>query len=123
MSNEINIQSSLTVRGTQRNFKEDASSSKDIAVNVQDGEQTISASTKHVTPSESTAFTLESLSLRPRPMSTGISTPSSSKTPTSAVDTDIEQLLSREASAFQRELEVERILKAFKLKCVAVSCF
>lgn len=28
---------------------------------------------------------------------------------------DIEKLLSREASAFQRELEVERILKAFKL--------
>ncbi|KAG1887005.1 DnaJ-domain-containing protein [Suillus subluteus] len=48
-------------------------------------------------------------------MSTGTSTPSSSKTPTSTSDTDIEQLLSREASAFQRELEVERILKAFKL--------
>ncbi|KAG7089473.1 hypothetical protein E1B28_011155 [Marasmius oreades] len=30
-------------------------------------------------------------------------------------DQDIEKLLSREASAFQRELEVERILKAFKL--------
>ena len=31
---------------------------------------------------------------------------------------DIERLLSREATAFQREMEVERILKAFKLKCV-----
>lgn len=31
-------------------------------------------------------------------------------------DSDLEKLLSREASAFQRELEVERILKAFKLK-------
>ncbi|KAK1231572.1 DnaJ sub C member 8 [Marasmius sp. AFHP31] len=30
-------------------------------------------------------------------------------------DQDIEKLLSREASAFQREIEVERILKAFKL--------
>ncbi|EGN98890.1 hypothetical protein SERLA73DRAFT_181598 [Serpula lacrymans var. lacrymans S7.3] len=30
-------------------------------------------------------------------------------------DADLEKLLSREASAFQRELEVERILKAFKL--------
>jgi len=30
-------------------------------------------------------------------------------------DTDLEKLLSREASAFQRELEVERILKSFKL--------
>ncbi|KIP05844.1 hypothetical protein PHLGIDRAFT_107685 [Phlebiopsis gigantea 11061_1 CR5-6] len=30
-------------------------------------------------------------------------------------DADIEKLLSREATAFQREIEVERILKAFKL--------
>lgn len=30
-------------------------------------------------------------------------------------DSDVEQLLSREASAFQREMEVERILKAFRL--------
>ncbi|KAF8896464.1 hypothetical protein BD779DRAFT_1496058 [Infundibulicybe gibba] len=30
-------------------------------------------------------------------------------------DTELEKLLSREASAFQREVEVERILKAFKL--------
>ncbi|KAL0954987.1 hypothetical protein HGRIS_003915 [Hohenbuehelia grisea] len=34
--------------------------------------------------------------------------------PTPSAD-DIEKLLSREASAFQREMEVERILKAFKL--------
>lgn len=32
------------------------------------------------------------------------------------VDAELEKLLSREASAFQREVEVERILKAFKLK-------
>ncbi|KAG8213303.1 chaperone regulator [Butyriboletus roseoflavus] len=37
---------------------------------------------------------------------------SSSNTPT---DLELDQLLSREASAFQREVEVERILKAFKL--------
>ncbi|KAL0574991.1 DnaJ subfamily C member 8 [Marasmius crinis-equi] len=36
-------------------------------------------------------------------------------TTTTNDDKDIEKLLSREASAFQRELEVERILKAFKL--------
>ncbi|KAJ3995753.1 chaperone regulator [Lentinula boryana] len=33
----------------------------------------------------------------------------------SVVDAELEKLLSREASAFQREVEVERILKAFKL--------
>lgn len=33
---------------------------------------------------------------------------------------DIDRLLSREATAFQREVEVERILKAFKLKYVPV---
>ncbi len=38
-----------------------------------------------------------------------------------AATEDIERLLSREATAFQREIEVERILKAFKLKCVLVS--
>jgi DnaJ family protein C protein 8 len=38
---------------------------------------------------------------------------SSSKT---AEELEIEKILNREASAFQRELEVERILKAFKLK-------
>ena len=30
-------------------------------------------------------------------------------------------MLNREATAFQREMEVERILKAFKLKCVRFS--
>ncbi|KAF8920402.1 hypothetical protein CPB85DRAFT_1211641 [Mucidula mucida] len=39
---------------------------------------------------------------------------SSSKAPPPAAD-DVEKLLSREATAFQREVEVERILKAFKL--------
>ncbi|KAF9267866.1 DnaJ-domain-containing protein [Marasmius fiardii PR-910] len=55
-------------------------------------------------------------------MSTGAgASGSGSKTavPSSSANTkdeqDIEKLLSREASAFQRELEVERILKAFKL--------
>lgn len=33
-----------------------------------------------------------------------------------SADADIERLLSREATAFQREVEVQRILKAFKLK-------
>lgn len=33
-------------------------------------------------------------------------------------DSDLEKLLNREATALNRELEVERILKAFKLKCV-----
>ena len=41
---------------------------------------------------------------------------SSSSTPTLQGDPDIEKILVREASAFQREVEVERILKAFKLK-------
>ncbi|KAJ3760034.1 chaperone regulator [Lentinula raphanica] len=42
--------------------------------------------------------------------------PSSTITPSHpAVDAELEKLLSREASAFQREVEVERILKAFKL--------
>jgi len=36
----------------------------------------------------------------------------------STLESDVEKLLNREASAFQRELEVERILKAFKLKSV-----
>ena len=34
------------------------------------------------------------------------------------VETEVERLLAREATAFQRDVEVERILKAFKLKCV-----
>ncbi len=42
---------------------------------------------------------------------------SSSSIP-SLTDEDLEKLLNREASAFNRELEVERILKAFKLKYI-----
>ncbi|KAJ4494793.1 hypothetical protein C8J55DRAFT_497671 [Lentinula edodes] len=38
-----------------------------------------------------------------------------SPSPPTILDTELEKLLSREASAFQREVEVERILKAFKL--------
>jgi len=34
---------------------------------------------------------------------------------TSSTDLDLDKLLNREASAFQRDVEVERILKAFKL--------
>ena len=42
---------------------------------------------------------------------------SSSSTPKPVQDDlDIDKILNREASAFQREVEVERILKAFKLK-------
>ena len=48
----------------------------------------------------------------------GMSTASSSKQTSTSADSDVEKLLSREASAFQRELEVERILKAFKFKSV-----
>ncbi len=44
------------------------------------------------------------------------------KTPTPSASgngsVEIDKLLSREANAFQRELEVERILVAFKLKYV-----
>jgi hypothetical protein len=35
---------------------------------------------------------------------------------TSSTTVDLDKLLSREANAFQRDVEVERILKAFKLK-------
>ena len=41
---------------------------------------------------------------------------SSSKTALSDSDLELEKLLNREASAFQRQVEVERILKSFKLK-------
>lgn len=48
-------------------------------------------------------------------------TPAESSTPTPALsDADLERLLNREASAIQRELEVERILNAFKLKSVSL---
>ncbi len=46
------------------------------------------------------------------------STPGSSYKPNGPSADDIEKLLNREATAFQREMEVERILKAFKLKYV-----
>ena len=36
-------------------------------------------------------------------------------------DEDLDRLLNREATAFQREVEVERILKAFKLKYVPLT--
>jgi hypothetical protein len=46
-------------------------------------------------------------------------TPAKSSTPTPALsDADLDRLLNREASAIQRELEVDRIFKAFKLKSV-----
>ncbi len=48
-------------------------------------------------------------------------TPAESSTPPPAIsDADLERLLNREASAIQRELEVDRILNAFKLKSVFV---
>ena len=47
-------------------------------------------------------------------------TPAESSTPAAAIsDADLDRLLNREASAIQRELEVERILNAFKLKSVS----
>ena len=49
-------------------------------------------------------------------------TPSTSRQGGPSPD-DIEKLLSREATAFQREMEVERILKAFKLKYVYFPSF
>ncbi|KAK0469711.1 chaperone regulator [Desarmillaria tabescens] len=44
-----------------------------------------------------------------------MSSSSNTSPSSSAVDAELEKLLSREASAFQREVEVERILKALKL--------
>ena len=49
--------------------------------------------------------------------------PSTSSKPDVPSADDIERLLNREATAFQREMEVERILKAFKLKYVVVASF
>lgn len=49
-----------------------------------------------------------------KPSASTSSAPSTNAT--AAPDVDIEKLLNREATAFQREMEVERILKAFKLK-------
>ena len=51
-------------------------------------------------------------------------TPVESLTPASALpDANLERLLNREASAIQRELEVDRILNAFKLKSVPFHFF
>ncbi|KAJ3570494.1 hypothetical protein NP233_g4373 [Leucocoprinus birnbaumii] len=52
-----------------------------------------------------------------KPSTNSSSTKNNTPTPaaSSSKVTDIEKLLNREASAFQREVEVERILKAFKL--------
>jgi DnaJ family protein C protein 8 len=47
-----------------------------------------------------------------------VASSSTAPTPVSATEAEIDKLLSREATAFQRDAEVERILKAFKLKCV-----
>ena len=43
---------------------------------------------------------------------------STSSAPKVTGDDELEKLLSREASALNREMEVERILKAFKFKYV-----
>lgn len=51
-------------------------------------------------------------------VSSNMSQASSSKQSASVDDGEIDRLLSRQANALQREVEVERILKAFKLKCV-----
>ncbi|KAG6334648.1 hypothetical protein ID866_4444 [Astraeus odoratus] len=50
----------------------------------------------------------------PKPSQPKASTSASAASSSTGADADLEQVLSREASAFQRELEVERILKAFK---------
>ncbi|KAI0322755.1 DnaJ-domain-containing protein [Amylostereum chailletii] len=61
----------------------------------------------------STAPTPSSSSVKPS--SSSASAPAPTPTPTAISDTELERLLNREASAFQRELEVNRILGAFKL--------
>jgi hypothetical protein len=57
---------------------------------------------------------------RPLTMSAGLSNQAGTSSQASISDAELEKLLNREASAFQRELEVNRILKAFKLKYVFV---
>jgi DnaJ family protein C protein 8 len=53
------------------------------------------------------------------PSSSSTNTPAESSTPaTTLSNTELDRLLNREASAIQRELEVDRILNAFKLKYV-----
>lgn len=54
-------------------------------------------------------------------MSNAVASPSNSKQNQNQLDVD--KILSREASALQREVEVERILKAFKLKYVILCHF
>jgi len=53
--------------------------------------------------------------LSKRAMSNDTSKPKSDSSSNTPPDLELEQLLSREASAFQREVEVERIIIAFKL--------
>lgn len=53
------------------------------------------------------------------PSSSSTNTPAESSTPAATLsNTELDRLLNREASAIQRELEVDRILNAFKLKYV-----
>jgi DnaJ homolog subfamily C member 8 len=53
------------------------------------------------------------------PSTSTTNTPAESSTPAAALsDAELDRLLNREASAIQRELEVDRILTAFKLKYV-----
>ena len=56
----------------------------------------------------------------PDQASSSSAAPNKSATPNGG-DADIDKLLNREATAFQREMEVERILKAFKLKYAAIA--
>ena len=68
-------------------------------------------------PGQSNYLTAKAMSKDPSTSNT----PAESSTPASALsDADLERLLNREASAIQRELEVDRILNAFKLKSVFV---
>ena len=70
-------------------------------------------------PTSDTRQTLNSASKTLPAMSDRASSSSTAPSkPTTPVvdDVDIDKLLNREANAFQREIEVERILKAFKLK-------
>lgn len=63
----------------------------------------------------STAAGSSSSSSKPISSSAAASSSKPASTAPPAND-DLEKLLNREATAFQREVEVERILKAFKLK-------
>jgi hypothetical protein len=50
--------------------------------------------------------------------------PAQASTSTQSQDAlDIDKILSREASVLQREVEVDRILKAFRLKCAILPNF